>query len=189
MSLYFFNKDDLYKSAEKKHGAYLGEYGAKNSLNESVKSQKDNLNKRYDIFLSHSSQDARIIWGIKNELEARGNSVYVDWIDDAQLDRSRVTKETANLLRQRMKRCSSLIYVFTSNAKQSKWMPWELGYFDGFRGKVAVLPVLDSMTDTYIGVEFVGLYPVVKYNSSFTDLEVRESEYHSKGMNNWILNN
>src|SRR5437870_1783963 len=85
--------------------------------------------KRYDIFLSHSYDDGELIYGVKKLIEALGLTVYVDWIDDAKLDRSKVTVKTAALLRERMKTCSSLVYAHSANSPQSVWMPWELGYF------------------------------------------------------------
>jgi hypothetical protein len=47
--------------------------------------------KAYDIFLSHSIKDEELILGIKAILEDLKYTVYVDWIDDPQLDRSKVT--------------------------------------------------------------------------------------------------
>lgn len=118
---------------------------------------------RFDIFLSHSSRDAEIILGVKAILEDTGVKVYVDWIEDAHLDRSRVTHETADLLRRRMRQSGSLIWVATEAASQSKWMPWELGYFDGFRPKhVAILPLVDSASETFHGQEYLGLYPLAQ---------------------------
>jgi hypothetical protein len=58
---------------------------------------------RFDIFLSHCVADADVILGVKTLLEEAGNSVYVDWIVDSQLERSRLTPATANVLRHRMK--------------------------------------------------------------------------------------
>lgn len=98
--------------------------------------------KQYDIFLSHSSKDETLIAGLKLMLEDLGYSVYVDWNDSA-LDPNNVTPETAKILRERMAQCRSLIYAFSENASNSKWMPWELGYFDGLKNsRVAVLPIL-----------------------------------------------
>src|SRR5947209_3205334 len=54
--------------------------------------------KSYDIFLSHSTNDAELVTGMKLTLEDLGYTVYVDWIEDPNLDRSNVTKETALLL-------------------------------------------------------------------------------------------
>lgn len=83
----------------------------------------------FDIFLSHSIADAEIVLGIKQLLEETGLKVYVDWVEDAQLDRRAITKETAAALRQRMKQSKSLIYLSSDNSSSSKWMPWELGFF------------------------------------------------------------
>src|SRR3954469_25882869 len=52
----------------------------------------------FDIFLSHASKDSDLVLGTKAILESLGYKVYVDWIDDAQLDRSNVNIETADLL-------------------------------------------------------------------------------------------
>lgn len=52
-----------------------------------------------------------------------------------------------------------MIYAFSENASNSKWMPWELGYFDALRdSKIAVLPILKNSKNSYIGSEYVGLY-------------------------------
>lgn len=118
---------------------------------------------QFDVFLSHSISDAEIVLGIKQLLEESGLKVYVDWIEDTQLDRKAVTKETAEALRRRMRQSKSLIYLSSDSSSSSKWMPWELGYFDGFKpGGVAIMPVLDSPTDTFKGQEYLGLYPIVK---------------------------
>jgi len=124
--------------------------------------------KTYDIFLSHSKLDEEEIWGLKTMLEDYGYSVYIDWLDDPQLDRSSVSKETASVLRQRMKSSRSLLYVTSLNAGQSKWTPWELGYKDGNSGQAAIIPVASAATveDAYIGTEYLGLYP---YLSEYED--------------------
>ena len=117
--------------------------------------------KTYDIFLSHSIKDANLILGMKQIFEDLGYTVYVDWIDDPQLNRSSVTPATAEKLRQRMKSSKSLFYVTTANATNSKWMPWECGYFDGFKEKVAIVPIQKERTssNSYSGQEYLGLYP------------------------------
>jgi hypothetical protein len=52
--------------------------------------------------------------------------------------------------------------VATENASRSKWMPWEVGFFDGLdEGVIGVLPVLDDPKEEFQGMEFLGLYAVV----------------------------
>jgi hypothetical protein len=47
-------------------------------------------------------------------------------------------------------------------------MPWELGYFDGFRpGHVAILPLVKATGAGFNGQEYLGLYPYVE-DISFT---------------------
>ncbi len=140
------------------------EFAAANrQLNEHVSSVS--TRQSFDIFLSHSHEDSDIILGVVEILKLLGYVTYVDWIEDRHLDRSKVTPAHADLLRKRMKQSSFLLYVTTANSVSSKWMPWELGYFDGFKpGKVGVLPILDPGVD-FAGQEFIGLYPTVEYDN------------------------
>jgi hypothetical protein len=118
--------------------------------------------KRYDVFLSHSYDDGEMILGVKRVIEDLGLTVYVDWLEDAKLDRSKVTVATAAILRARMRACNSLIYVHSSNSPDSAWMPWELGYFDGFKpSQVWILPLVSESDAEFKGQEYLGLYPTV----------------------------
>lgn len=143
------------------------EVRARTLLSKSINEQKtfSATSKTYDIFLSHSSNDAEIVAGLKLEIEDLGFSVYVDWIEDPLLNRSNVTKETALVLQERMKQCKSLVYAFSENSSNSKWMPWELGYFDALKGTVAVLPI--SKTDKYSfqGTEYLGIYYYIQLDT------------------------
>jgi TIR domain-containing protein len=116
----------------------------------------------FDIFLSHTIKDAELVLGVAKILEGTGKSTYVDWLVDPHLDRTDITPETASSLRERMQQCDSLFYLYSYHSKTSRWMPWELGYFDGRNGNVAVLPIVaESGEDTFVGSEYLGLYPYV----------------------------
>lgn len=159
----FFTKDFVSSYSDKTRSYSFESYDS--LLNESIKNQ--NSISHYDVFLSHSAKDAKIILGVKNWLEAYDLKVYVDWIDDRQLDRSKVSSATAETLRTRMRQSDALLYIATDNSSQSKWMPWELGFFDGYSfGKVAILPILDSGNQSFQGQEYLGLYPLVQKHES-----------------------
>ncbi|MEZ2873944.1 TIR domain-containing protein [Pseudomonas lundensis] len=129
-------------------------------INESIKASK--LATRFDVFLSHSINDAELVLGVKVLLEDMEKRVYVDWVDDPELDRNQVNKHTAERLRGRMNQSETLLYIATENASNSKWMPWELGYFDGRKpGNVSILPVLERADQRFEGQEYLGLYPTV----------------------------
>ena len=127
----------------------------------------------FTIFLSHSYLDKTLILGITDYLEKMGYVVYVDWREDTQLSRDNVTKETAALVRTRIMESDSLFFATTDSAKDSRWMPWELGYMDGKKGKSAILPISRNVTsgDIYKGQEYLGIYP---YITSGNDREKKE---------------
>lgn len=113
----------------------------------------------YDVFLSHSVRDDVLVLGLKKELESVRLTVYVDWIEDPGLDREKVSPMTAARLRERMRSCRSLVYATSRNASASKWMPWELGYFDGHHGqsKVTICPIEEG-SGSIQGQEYLGMY-------------------------------
>ena len=115
----------------------------------------------FDIFLSHSYLDAKPILSLKEDIESMGFSVYVDWIEDSEMNRAMVTRENANMLRERMNNCKCLFFAFSGNAKRSVWMPWELGYMDAVASKVAILPILGGTCDDFKKQEYLELYPYI----------------------------
>lgn len=121
------------------------------------------ISEQFDVFLSHSLSDHVIVLGIREMLEERGIKVYVDWIQDPQLDRDNISAETADVLRQRMRASKSFLYITTANSTNSKWMPWELGYFDGFRrGSIGIVPIVQYQLEKPGGQEYLLLYPTVE---------------------------
>lgn len=117
---------------------------------------------KYDIFLSHSFTDKRLAEGVRMTLKDLGFSVYVDWIEDGELSRDEVTADTAEVLRRRLKNSKCLFFATTVNSAGSMWMPWELGYMDGFNGRAAILPVAKTTTGSYAGQEYLGIYPYIQ---------------------------
>jgi hypothetical protein len=145
---------------------------AKSRMSRSFDSASDALQKNlnvaaglsvFDIFLSHSYLDKELILGIMEYLEKLGYSVYVDWRQDMQLGRDKVTKEAAVVVRRRIAQSRSLFFATTEAAKDSRWMPWELGFMDGEKGKSAILPVSENAYsgDTYGGQEYLSIYPYI----------------------------
>ncbi len=116
------------------------------------------LQEEYHVFLSHTFTDADLVRGVWQLVKDLGFRPYADWIDDPQLDRRAVTKETADLLRSRLKRCRSLLFVVSDQSAVSKWMPWELGYFDGFNGQVGIFLIRETGEEIN-GQEYLDLYP------------------------------
>lgn len=114
----------------------------------------------FDVFLSHSFLDALAVLGLKKLLERERLTVYVDWIVDKDLDRSTPSGATAERLRKRMTSCRSMVYATSRNASTSRWMPWELGYFDGTHSPehVSICPIETGSAGQFHGEEYLGLY-------------------------------
>lgn len=151
-------------------------------------------NNQFDIFLSHSFLDREEVLSLVQLFNKCAYSVYVDWIYDYQLDRNSVSTKTAELLRKRMNESRGLAYLATGNSTNSKWCPWELGYFDGKSGnaRCCILPILNYSSYSYQGQEYLGLYPYLQYekyaNRDAYDFWVHEqnsSKYVT--LRSWLL--
>jgi len=145
--------------------------------------------KTYDVFLSHRTKDASVALGMKRSIETQGLSVYVYWIEDPQSTGQPVTRSVADSLRTKMRACKSLIYADTPDSSQSKWMPWELGYVDGYRKKVVIYPVARGQTQQqdYQGQEYLGIYPWITENSLTNSiLMVKDQSQVLNSLKDWI---
>lgn len=191
-----FNYDDLLSKSNMSATAssnFSYDYLVENSMFKSESAIDVNEYKEFDIFLSHSYSDRKVIPGLKSELEALGYSVYVDWIVDKLMSRENVTPKTAEILQKRMKQSKSLFYATSENTVNSKWMPWELGYFDGLKDKrVAILPIKknNNFSEDFKGQEYLGLYYYVDIsmlqNSTKKALFINESSNEYVNYDRWL---
>jgi hypothetical protein len=126
----------------------------------------------YDVFLSHAAQDAEEADKVRAMLLEAKFRVYCDRYDDPELDRSNVTAATAERLKQRMRRSNAMVFVMTGNSHFSKWMPWELGFFDGVRGKILVYPVDEAALGAAHQQQYVSLFKILAPGSLAEQLRV-----------------
>ncbi len=115
------------------------------------------------MFLSHSHKDRDLIQPTLAFLRSHGVKIYVDWMDEGMPDV--VSGETAKKLKERIKEQKKFVVLVTENSKDSRWVPWELGYADPTKGMdhIASLPVTES-TD-FVENEYLKIYPKIQFVS------------------------
>lgn len=126
---------------------------------------RDYTEAKVRIFLSHSHIDAK---GLSKEeiislirlLVALSYDVYIDWLDPDMP--SETNEETARILKLKIDECDRFLLVATTNAVNSRWVPWELGYADKSKSvnNIAVIPIADA-NGNWKGAEYLRLYPQV----------------------------
>tara|TARA_R110002124_G_scaffold287337_2_gene473382 strand:+ start:6180 stop:6734 length:555 start_codon:yes stop_codon:yes gene_type:complete len=110
-------------------------------------------------FLSHSSKDEEFVIGAIKLLEGHGATVYIDK-KDPELP-PYTNKNTASGLKNRISQSSKFVILASKNSKESRWVPWELGLADGYKGldRIAILPAVEDQSDTsWANWEYLGLY-------------------------------
>lgn len=99
-------------------------------------------NKKFDVFLSHSSKDKEAIIKLKAMLNRQGLTVYIDWIEDRNaLKRELTSVDTARAITERINHSRAVLYVLSETGLTSVWTPWELGYAQALGKKICVLPM------------------------------------------------
>ena len=95
--------------------------------------------KTYDLFLSHSSIDKEELLKLKSFFNSEDLNVYIDWVNDRDgLRRELTNVDTAKVIIERLKSSKALMYIHTASSFNSKWTPWEIGYFHALNKKICV---------------------------------------------------
>lgn len=137
--------------------------------------------KTYDLFISHSSADSKLILNLKAHLNNMGLNVYVDWISDRNaLKRELTNVNTAKSIIERLNSSKALLYIHTELSSQSQWTPWELGYFHALReNKICVYSPNEILKPAYIEI-----YPsVVLIDNKF----MVETENNYISLSEWLI--
>ncbi|MBW7942021.1 MAG: toll/interleukin-1 receptor domain-containing protein [Candidatus Kuenenia stuttgartiensis] len=151
------------------------------SINEKIDRNviiKEAYSRQYpSVFLSHSSADHESLPAVIKILENHGGRVYID-DGDPRLS-GKVNPNTAEVLRETIGKCSKLVVLVTTNTKDSRWVPWELGLGDGkkFQSSIAIFPVVkDSLTESWHEQEYLGLYKRIVW-----------SKFKGKDKSEWMV--
>ena len=141
------------------------------NLSEAIeKKSVADINKPFHIFICHTSKDKDEIRKLKAYFKnVEKKDAYVDWIDDPELDRSNINEKTATRLQLRMQHSDKLYFVISKNSADSKWMPWELGYFNGRKGiqNIVIYPIYDVKEEEifdFVGQEYLKIYKLYKHS-------------------------
>jgi hypothetical protein len=69
-------------------------------------------------------------------------------------------------------------------------MPWELGFFDGLKGAVGILPVMQTSQSIFKGEEYLGLYPYADIatitNTAKKNLWINRSSNEYADLAGWV---
>lgn len=107
--------------------------------------------KHYDIFISHSSKDAKQIRQIIHILNEQGLVCYCDWTSDSDfLKRSMVSDYTKEVLKKRLLQSNDLLFISSENSRNSEWVNFELDYYrDNGKGRMFIIQLDENENKSY----------------------------------------
>ena len=133
------------------------------------------------VFLSHSTKDNALVPGVVLLFRTHGASVYADDFDKRLPDPPNV--QTAELLKGEIKKHPRFVVLATSNSHTSRWIPWELGLSDGYKGvpPSAILPMTpDGSIPEWYRTQYFHLYPkIVEVDGSWKVFDPRVNQHWS----------
>lgn len=144
---------------------------------------------QFDFYLSLSSVEPELIIGTTLSLEDCGYSVCLDSNQVHDSTDRRISQERVQALRTVMERCLGMIIMTTSARSDSIWLPWECGYFEGKKSRIAVLPITPANSEIYRGDGYLGLYPfITRYQTQNqkTQLVVKYGTKVYCTLSNWL---
>ncbi len=134
--------------------------------------------KTYNLFLSHSSIDKEELLKLKSSLNSEDLNVYIDWVNDRDaLSRELTNVDTAKVIIERLKSSKALMYIHTASSFESKWTPWELGYFHALNKKICVYMPDSTIEkppylDIYHRVELIeGKFQIIDLDKTYSIIE------------------
>jgi hypothetical protein len=83
-----------------------------------------------DVFISHKVEDLERARSLQRRVQSWQFTCYIDG-DDTELHEVQSPRALADRIRDNLRTCRCLIFAFSTRSKRSRWMPWELGFFDG----------------------------------------------------------
>lgn len=116
---------------------------------------------QYDIFLSHSYADIDKAREIAKEWAGFGYVVYASFLDDRLLEASEkevMTAELSEHLRSKIKTSRVFVFLASSHAADSGWMPWELGHAHAAVGRVHLCYLDEASAAVFRAREYMKLY-------------------------------
>ena len=95
--------------------------------------------KRFDVFISHNSNDMNQIVELYKKINTKGYVAYIDWVNDKyDLKREWCNASTSEIIKLRIRQSEFFIIFLTESTFKSQWCPWELGYADALDKKIYV---------------------------------------------------
>lgn len=109
--------------------------GTPESLFNKIKEKEIQSRKEYEIFISHSYLDNKLVIEIKNELNRHGFNIYCDWTSDSDfLKRELAGSYTELVLKHRVSSSQKILFIQTENSIKSdggfssEWVRMEIDY-------------------------------------------------------------
>jgi hypothetical protein len=140
--------------------------GSPEAINEFDRYFASEVNGNKRAFLCHSHYDNRIASGLALLFKNIGVELYIDWLDHTMPDKPDVF--TAKKIQDKIFKSHYFFFLATGCAKHSRWCPWEIGYANGIKKDIYIIPTSDGQSS--FGNEYLDLYPCIDVNSANQNL-------------------
>lgn len=115
-----------------------------------ISNSKEQQIKHYDFFISHSSMDSKYVQELILYENKKSKDVFCDWINDADyLKRKLVCSATLKVIETRLEQSDAIIFVDSTNSRNSIWCKYELNYFSELKRPIYCISVEDIISQNW----------------------------------------
>ena len=126
-----------------------------NELENRILLGKDQALKNFDLFISHSSKDYSIVRKFIEYKNKQGIYVFCDWINDSDyLKRNLLCEATLNVIRYRLDKSKSMVFIRTQSSLKSLWCKYEINYFYKLKKQIYVIEADEIINGTFKMLEY-----------------------------------
>lgn len=105
-------------------------------------------------FLCHSHHDVELVKGLLVYFEKMSVKLYIDWLDEEMPESP--NRITAEKIQRKIKDAKLFFFLATEKSRASRWCPWEIGYADGNKKSIYIIPTENG--EKTFGNEYLQLY-------------------------------
>ena len=138
------------------------------------------------VFISYKHGETDYVYRLKDLLKQHGFEGYIDYEDDTMPIET--SGETAEKLKEAIKKSKKFILIASNAALNSKWCNWELGVADPqkYIHHLALLSIKPD-NSTYEGEEYLQIYPTIQVDEQ-SNYYVNYPDGKKEPLGDWLKN-
>ena len=126
-----------------------------------------------DVMVILGPSDDLLALGLVNLFKSRGLKVAIQHCSGTHFNEEGCTAPAIEQMVDQLNKSRLVIYAPVAEQRMPRWLAWLLGYAEAKKeGRIAILPLLWSMTDQFVVDSTYAFYPLIAHTDSVLGIGV-----------------